>query len=129
MGKDDTPPEFTGTAYADLKSFPATVQGKVGVALRTAQEGETPPNAKPLQGFGGAGVLEIVVSHDTNAYRCVYTVRLVHAIYVLHCFEKKSTQGSKTSRRDIALIRQRLAGAERRDAAIAAAKARGGQIA
>ena len=127
MGKDDAPLEFVGTSYDDLKAFPASVQGKAGVAFRTAQEGETPPNAKPLQGFGGTGVLEVVISYDTNAYRCVYTVRLVNAVYVLHCFEKKATQGIKTSRRDIALIRQRLAEAERKDNAISAAKARGGQ--
>jgi len=58
-------------------------------------------------------VLEIVASHHGNAWRAVYTVRFQNAIYVLHAFQKKSTKGIATPTREIELIRQRLAEAER----------------
>jgi len=85
----------------------------MGQALYTAQQGETDPAAKPLKGFGGARVMEIVDRHDTNTYRAVYTVRFAGRIYVLQAFQKKSTKGIATPQKDIELIRQRLAGAER----------------
>jgi phage-related protein len=66
-----------------------------------------------LRGFGGAGVLEIVEDHDGDTYRAVYTVKLTSAVYVLHVFQKKSKKGSDTPKHDIALIRHRLAEAER----------------
>jgi phage-related protein len=75
--------------------------------------GKTDPAAKPLKGFGGASVLEIVVSYHGNAWRAVYTVRFQDAIYVLHVFQKKSTKGIATPTREIDLIKQRLAEAER----------------
>jgi|SRR5580700_1057764 phage-related protein len=71
------------------------------------------PAAKPLKGFGGASVLEVVASHRENAWRAVYTVRFRRAIYVLHVFQKKSTKGIATPTREIDLIKQRLAEAER----------------
>ena len=85
----------------------------MGQVLYAAQRGETDPAAKPLRGFGGANVLEIVDRHDTNTYRAVYTVRFAEAIYVLHAFQKKSTKGTATPRHEIDLIRRRLADAER----------------
>jgi phage-related protein len=84
----------------------------MGQALYTAQQGETDPAAKPLKGFGGARVMEIVDRHATNAYRAVYTVQFAGRIYVLHAFQKKSKKGITTPQRDIELIRQRLAAAE-----------------
>ena len=66
------------------------------------------PDAKPMKGFGGASVIEVRISEDRDAYRAVYTVVIADAIYVLHCFQKKSTSGIATSRRDIDLIKQRL---------------------
>jgi phage-related protein len=65
-----------------LRSFPAPVRIEFGQALFTAQEGKTDPAAKPLKGFGGASVLEIVASHHGNAWRAIYTVRFQDAIYV-----------------------------------------------
>jgi phage-related protein len=65
---------------------------------------------KPLKGFGGAAMLEIIASHHGNAWRAVYTVHFQDAIYVLHVFQKKSTKG--TPMRDIDLIKQRLAEAD-----------------
>ena len=78
-----------------------------------AQMGETDPAAKPLRGFGGAGVMEIVDRYDTNTYRAVYTVQFAEVIYVLHAFQKKSRRGIATPQKDIDLIRRRLAQAQR----------------
>lgn len=107
------PVRWIGTSLRDLRSFPREVRIDIGHALFTAQEGKTDPAAKPLKGFGGASVLEIVTSHQGNAWRAVYTVRFQDAIYVLHVFEKKSTKGIATPQRVIDLIKQRLAEAER----------------
>jgi len=85
----------------------------MGQALYTGQQGGTDPAAKPLKGFGGAKVMEIVDRHDTNTYRAVYTVQFSGTIYVLHAFQKKSKKGIATPPKDIDLIRQRLAAAER----------------
>jgi phage-related protein len=96
-----------------MRSFPRAVRIDIGHALFTAQEGKTDPAAKPLKGFGGASVLEIVASHHGNAWRAVYTVRFQNVIYVLHAFQKKSTKGIATAVREIDLIKQRLTEAER----------------
>jgi len=95
-----------------LRSFPGPVRLDIGHALFAAQQGKTDPAAKPLKGFGGANVFEIVASHHGNAWRAVYTVRFQGAIYVLHVFQKKSTKGIATPAREIELIRKRLAEAE-----------------
>jgi len=102
-----------GTSLRDLRSFPRPVRVDIGHALFAAQEGKTDPAAKPLKGFGGASVLEIVTSHVGNAWRAVYTVRFQDAIYVLHVFQKKSTKGIATPARTMELVKQRLADAER----------------
>jgi phage-related protein len=107
------PVRWIGTSLRDLRSFPGSVRRDIGHAIFTAQEGKTDPAAKPLKGFGGASVLEIVAPHHGNAWRAVYTVRFENAIYVLHAFQKKSTKGIATPTREIELIRQRLAEAER----------------
>ena len=91
----------------------ATVRRTFGVALFAAQLGETPPDAKPLKGFGDAGVLELIEDHRGDTYRAVYTVRFATRIYVLHAFQKKSKSGRETPRRDMELIEQRLREAER----------------
>ncbi len=74
------PVHWIGSSREDLKSFPTEVRRDIGFALRTAQNGEKHPSAKPLQGFGGASVLEIVENHDGDTYRAVYTVRFAEAI-------------------------------------------------
>ena len=102
-----------GSSRADLKTFPEPVQSDVGYALFAAQRGEEYRSVKSLQGFGGRGVLEIVVPHDGDAYRAVYSVRFKDSIYVLHAFQKKSTRGIGTPKREIELVRRRLADAER----------------
>jgi phage-related protein len=88
--------------------MPEPVRKDIGVALDIAQHGQKPNAATPLRGFGGAGVLEIVDDHDGDTYRAVYTVRLAHAVYVLHAFQKKSKTGSKLPRKDAELIEERL---------------------
>ena len=107
------PVRWIGTSLRDLRSFPREVRIDIGHALFAAQEGKTDPAAKPLKGFGGASVLEIVASYHGNAWRAVYTVRFQSAVYVLHVFQKKSTKGIATPTREIDLIRRRLAEAER----------------
>ena len=84
-----------------------------GGALDDVQWGLTPPEAKPLKGFGGASVQEIVCDHDGNTYRAVYTVQFPKAVYVLHCFQKKSKKGSKTPKPDQKLIESRLVDARK----------------
>jgi phage-related protein len=79
---------WIGSAKDDLVAFPEDVVGAIGFALYEAQKGNKHPSAKPLRGFGGAGVLEIVENHDGDTYRAVYTVRLAGRIYVLHAFRK-----------------------------------------
>lgn len=113
MNGELKPIRWIGTSLRDLRSFPRAVRSDIGHALFTAQQGSADPAAKPLKGFGGANVLEIVASHHGNAWRAVYTVRFQDAIYVLHVFQKKSTKGIATPAREIALIKQRLAEAER----------------
>jgi phage-related protein len=84
------------------------VQHEIGIALTVAQFGGKHPAAKTLRGFGGANVLEVVEDFDGDTYRAVYTVRFAEVLYVLHCFQKKSTRGIKTAQRDIDMIKARL---------------------
>jgi len=102
------PVHWIGSSKEDLKAFPADVRWRVGGALWDAQIGEKAPFAKPLKGFGGAGVLEIVDDFDGDAYRAVYTVRFAGIDYVLHAFQKKSRRGIATPRRELNLIAARL---------------------
>ena len=104
---------FIGSSREDLKAFPEEVRQDMGYALFEAQRGQKPAAAKPLQGFGGAGVLEIVERHDGDTYRAVYTVKFRNVLYVLHCFQKKARHGIKTPQQNIELITQRLRTAER----------------
>ena len=103
---------WVSSSKKDFLKFPEDVIGDVGNALYLAQCGDKPPNAKPLVGFGGASVLEVVEQHDGDTYRAVYTVRFEDAVYVLHCFQKKSKSGSATPQQDIELIKSRLKAAE-----------------
>lgn len=102
---------WLGSALKDLKALPEAVQDTFGYALYLAQTGRKYDHAKPLKGFGSAGVLEVVESEEGNAYRAVYTVKVAGAVYVLHCFQKKSSAGIATPKPDIDLIRERLSAA------------------
>jgi len=88
-----------------MRGMPRQVRRTFGVALFAAQIGETPPSAKPLRGFGGAGVLELIENDAGGTYRAVYTVRYATAVYVLHVFQKKSKRGRETPQADIELVK------------------------
>lgn len=79
-------------------------------ALEEAQWGGKASSAKPLKGFRGAGVLEIIENHDGNAYRAVYTVKFKEAVCVLHAFQKKSKRGIQTPRREMRIIEANFRG-------------------
>ena len=102
------PLEWIASSKKNLLSMPTEVVDVIGYALHLAQNGGKHAQAKPLKGFGSAGVLEVVEDDDGNTYRAVYTVRFSNAIYVLHCFQKKSHRGIATPEQDLDLIRDRL---------------------
>jgi phage-related protein len=93
-------------------ALPKDVIDTFGYALYLAQVGGKHEQAKPMHGFGSAGVLEIVEDRRGNAYRAVYCVRFAAAVFVLHVFQKKSKTGTATPRQDMDLIRARLKAAE-----------------
>jgi phage-related protein len=99
---------FVGSSREDLRELPESVKDVFGYALYMAQRGELHVRAKPLRGFGGAGVLEIIDHDEGGTYRTVYTVRFAGAVYVLHVFQKKSRRGIATPRQEIELVRARL---------------------
>lgn len=102
------PVRWIGSSKEDLRTFPEEVRRRAGGALWDAQLGLKARYAKPLRGFGGAGVLEVVDDFDGDTYRAIYTVRFPGVVYVLHAFQKKSKHGSSVPRPDLALIEQRL---------------------
>ena len=102
---------WIGSSRRDMQAMPREVRRSFGVALYAVQIGLTPPIAKVLKGFGGAGVLEMIEEDAGGTYRAVYTVSYASAVYVLHVFQKKSKRGKQTPQRDIDLIRERLKGA------------------
>jgi len=113
MAGAERPLLWMGSSRTDLRGFPRQVRRDIGKALYAAQQGETDPAAKPLKGFGGRSVLEIIADHDGDTWRAVYTVRFQEAVYVLHAFQKKSKKGVATPKKEIDLIHRRLAEAER----------------
>ena len=113
MEAAERPVVWVGSSRRDVRRFPREVRRDIGRALYAAQQGELDPAAKPLRGFGGGSVLEIVASHRGDTWRAIYTVRYPEAIYVLHVFQKKSRSGVATPKKDMTLIWQRLGEAER----------------
>ena len=103
---------WIGSARKDLKAFPDEVKKVMGYALYEAQLGRKALSAKPLSGFGGTSVLQVVEDHQTDTYRAVYTVKFDDLVYVLHAFQKKSKNGVATPKPDIDLIKRRLKVAE-----------------
>ncbi len=93
-------------------ALPIPVRKLFGHALNFAQNGERHDAAKVLKGFGNAGVLEVVEDDADGTYRAVYTVKFKEAVFVLHCFQKKSKSGIATPRKDIEIIQSRLKAAE-----------------
>lgn len=103
---------WDGSSRDDLRAFPPEVRQLVGFALWQAQMGGKHLDAKILEGFGGAGILEVVADDDGKTFRAVYTVRLSGAVHVLHSSRKKSSKGIKTPAADHLAIRRRLKTAE-----------------
>ena len=103
----EKPLHWVGSAKKDLLGFPEEVVDDFGYALGVVQLGGSPPSAKPWKGEG-PGVFELVENHRGDTWRVAYTVRFERAVYVLHCFQKKSHSGARTTRTDIELIHERL---------------------
>ncbi|HBR51533.1 MAG TPA: addiction module toxin RelE [Nitrospira sp.] len=112
MARQERPLEWIGSSYKDLMALPADVRRFFGYALSLAQAGDQYDDAKVLKGFGSAGVLEVVEDDRSGTYRAVYTVKFKEAVFVLHCFQKKSKHGIATPKEDLDIIRARLKVAE-----------------
>ncbi len=112
MPTHQKPLEWIGSSHKDLMALPADVRRFFGFALSLAQAGDQHDSAKVLKGFGGAGVLEVVENDVGGTYRAVYTVKFAEAVFVLHCFQKKSKHGIATPKEDMDVVRVRLKTAE-----------------
>lgn len=97
---------WLGDTKKNILRFPEEVRKLIGDELQLIQFGGMPKDAKPLKGVG-AGVIEIALKYDKEAYRCVQAVQLGDKIYVLHAFQKKSKKGIATPKQDVDLIKQR----------------------
>jgi phage-related protein len=106
MVNKNKPLAWIGSSHKDLCALPKSVVKVFGFALSLAQAGEK------LKGFGGAGVLEVVENDSGGTYRAVYTVKFAEAVFVLHCFQKKSKAGIATPKADMDIIHMRLKQAE-----------------
>ncbi len=112
MPPQEKPLEWVGSSKKDLMALPADARKFFGHALDFAQRGGQHDAAKTLKGFGGAGVLEVVEDDAGGTYRAVYTVKFAEAVFVLHCFQKKSKRGITTPKKDMDIIHARLKAAE-----------------
>jgi len=108
----EKPLEWIGSSHKDLMALPMDVRRFFGYALSLAQAGDQHDAAKSLKGFHGAGVVEVVEDDAGGTYRAVYTVKFKEAVFVLHCFQKKSKRGIATPTEDMDIIRSRLKVAE-----------------
>jgi len=109
---NEKPMEWIGSSHKDLMALPSDVRRFFGFALSLAQAGDKHDSAKVLKGFGSAGVLEVVEDDAGGTYRAVYTVKFAEAVFVLHCFQKKSKRGIATPKEDMDIINARLKIAE-----------------
>lgn len=98
------PVEFFGDSLDDLRSFPEGARREAGYQIDKVQHGAEPDDWKPMVTIG-IGVKEIRIRDEAGAFRVVYLAKLADAVYVLHCFQKKTQQ---TSERDIRLARKRF---------------------
>ncbi|MDO8466296.1 MAG: type II toxin-antitoxin system RelE/ParE family toxin [Gallionella sp.] len=108
----EKPLEWIGSSHKDLMALPMDVRRFFGYALSLAQAGDQHDAAKALKGFHGAGVVEVVEDDAGGTYRAVYTVKFKEAVFVLHCFQKKSKRGIATPTEDMDIIHSRLKVAE-----------------
>lgn len=112
MAEEERPLEWIASSYKDLMALPSDVRRRFGYALSLAQMGDQDDAAKVLKGFGGSGVLEVVEDDAGGTYRAVYTVKFAEAVFVLHCFQKKSKRGVATPKADMDIIHARMKVAE-----------------
>jgi len=104
---------WVGSSLKDLMKLPQEIQETFNFGLIQAAKGFKHINAKPLKGFGGNSVLEIVEDHRSGTYRAVYTIRFKKAVYVLHVFQKKSKRKIAAPKEEMDLIEERLKRASR----------------
>ena len=112
MPANEKPLQWIGSSHKDLMALPADVRRFFGFALLLAQSGDKHDAAKVLKGVGGAGVIEVLEDDVGGTYRAVYTVRFPEAVFVRHCFQKKSKRGIATPKEDMDIIHARLKIAE-----------------
>jgi phage-related protein len=103
----EKPLHWVGSAKKDLLGFPEVVIDDFGYALGLIQQGGVPSSSKPWKGEG-PGVFELIEDHRGDTFRLAYTVRFNDAVYVLHCFQKKSPSGLRTAWTDVETIHSRL---------------------
>src|SRR5579863_7530033 len=101
------PISWVKAARKEFEKFPMEAQSECWTALTIAAEGGKADVVKPLHGLG-SGVFEIALPFRGDAFRVVYAVQLGEEIWVVHAFQKKSTQGIKTPKREIDLVKDRL---------------------
>lgn len=101
------PISWIAPARKAFDQFPAEARDTVFDALTVAADGGMASIAKPLRSLG-SGVFEVALKHHGNAFRTVYAVQLHEDLWVIHAFQKKATQGIKTPKHEIDLIRDRL---------------------
>jgi phage-related protein len=109
MTRKTRPVSWIGAALREFETFPEGVQSICLAALTIAAEGGKADIAKPMRGMG-PGIFELALPFRGNAFRVVYAVRFAGEVWVLHAFQKKSTQGIKTPKREIDVIQRRLKG-------------------
>lgn len=107
MTRKTRPVSWIRPALKEFRTFPEGAQSICLAALTIAAEGGKADIAKPMHGLG-SGVFEIALPFQGDAFRVIYTVQIADEIWVVHAFQKKSTQGIKTPQREIDLIRDRL---------------------
>lgn len=100
---DPKPVEFRGSALDDLRAFPLSARREAGHQIDQVQNGQEPDDWKPMNTVG-LGVKEIRIRDASGAFRVVYVAKFAHAVYVLHCFQKKT---EKTRKTDLDLATQR----------------------
>jgi phage-related protein len=86
---------FWGSALTDLRAFPNSARREAGYQLDKVQNEQLPTDWKPMTTVG-KGVLEVRIRDESGAFRVIYTAKFADAIYVLHCFQKKTQKTSKT---------------------------------
>ena len=107
MTRKTRPVSWIRAALREFETFPEGARSICLAALTIAAEGGKADIAKPMHGMG-SGVFEIALPYRGDAFRVVYAVQLDQEIWVVHSFQKKSTQGAKTPKREVNLIKDRL---------------------